>query len=370
MPLVTEIQVVGVEDARRQLIEYFNAYKSGTRDIKELNKEMREIAQPILGMRRALNLAKAEWQLMNETMIEAGRIMRDIGRIGRTITSIFTSYTVGQIRLARAQKDVKEAQREVAEAQARYNRYLQVFGENSVFTQRAYEELQRAIERQKEAEQDLQRAQQETMIGYVGMTLQIGELIATIPTMIKHVNDLRIALSMTNASASTLTTTLGTIGAVLGGIFLGVEAAKALTDAFGELGAAASIILGVLTTIAAITAAIALNVSIATAGFAALAGIAAFGAGMAAYGAYKAAKPESEIKGEKQYGGFIPETGLYTLHAGEYVIPANNVIEKTTPKITHISNTFYIDNISSEIDIERVAEYATKKMLEKLDKKW
>ena len=259
MPLITEIKVTGVQEARRQLIEYFRAYKSGTQDIKELNKAMRETAQPIYGMRRAISLLKTEFQLSHQVMFETARLMRDIGRIGRTITGIFTAYTVGQIRLAQAQKDVKEAQKAVAEAQAAYNHYLEVFGENSVFTQRAYEELQKAIERQKEAQEELQRTQQATTLGYVGMTLQTAELIATIPTMIKHINDLRIALATANISGSALATTLGTLGAVLGGILIGVEAANALTEAFGSIGASASIVIGVLTTIAAITAAIAFN---------------------------------------------------------------------------------------------------------------
>jgi len=364
MTLITKIQLAGVEDARRQLVEYFNAYKSGTRDIKELNKEMREVAQPIYGMRRALSLARTEWRLNHQAMIEASRIMHDIGRIGRTITSIFTTYTVAQIRLAQAQRDYEDAVEDVSEAQERYNRYLEVFGEKSVFTQRAYKQLQNAIEKQKEAEEELQRTQQATMMGYVGIGLQIGELAATIPTMIKHINDLRIALATANTTASTLATTLGTIGAVLSGIFLGVEAANALCDAFGEIGAVASIVIGALTAIAAITAAIALHVSIMSFGAAAIAGIAAFGAAMAIQGAYRYTTKEY------QYGGYVPETGLYMLHAGEYVVPANKVIERSAPKTIQIRNTFYIDNISSEIDIERVAEYATKKMLEKLETKW
>jgi len=381
MPLVTEIQVAGVENARRQLIEFFRAFKSGTEDVKTLNAQMREIAQPIYGMRRALSLARTEWRLTHQTMIEASRIMRDIGRIGRTITTMFTAYTVAQIRLAQAQRDYEDTVKDVAEAQERYNRYLEVFGENSVFTQRAYEQLQNAIERQKQAEEELQRTQQETVMGYVGIGLQIGELIATVPTMIKHVNDLRIALSTANMSASTLATTLGTIGTVLGGMLIGVEAAKALTDAFGSVGAAASIVIGVLTTIAAITAAIALNVSIASAGFAALAGIAAFGAAMAAYGAYAYATmpkgvetpaekpPETPIAGGRQYGGFIPETGLYLLHAGEYVTPTNKVVEKTAPKTIHVTVHQYIDNVSSDVDLERASEYITDKIMKKLGEK-
>ena len=36
-----------------------------------------------------------------------------------------------------------------------------------------------------------------------------------------------------------------------------------------------------------------------------------------------AAAPVFPVKGERQSGGYIPETGLYQLHAGEYVQPAN-----------------------------------------------
>jgi len=376
LPLVTEIQVAGVEEARRELIHYFRAYKSGTQDIKELNKAMREIAQPIRGARRAFSLLRTEFQLSHQVMFETARLMRDIGRIGRTATNMFTAYTVAQIRLAQAQRDYTEATKDVEEAQKRYNQYLKDFGADCIYTIQAYEELQRAIERQKQAEEELQRTQQATIMGYVGIGLQIGELIATVPTMIKHVNDLKIALSTANISASTFAAALGTIGAALAGIFLGIEAANALCEAFGSIGAIASIVIGVLTSIAAITAAIALNVSIASAGFAALAGVAAFGAAMAIQGGYRAATsetqptettaPEMPIAGERQYGGIIPETGLYMLHAGEHVTPANKAIERSAPKMIQIRNTFYINNISSEIDIEELSERVSARTFEKL----
>jgi len=365
MPLITEIQVAGVEDARRQLIEFFNAFKEGTQDAKTLNSAMREIAQPIYGMRRALSLARTEWRLTHQTMIEASRIMRDVGRIGRTITSIFTTYTVAQIRLAQAQRDYEDAVKDVAEAQAVYNHYLEVFGKESVFTQRAYEQLQNAIEKQKQAEEELQRTQQATIMGYVGIGLQVSELIATVPTMIKHVNDLRIALSTANTSASTLATTLGTISAVLSGIFLGVEAAKALAEAFGEAGAAASMIIGSLIAISAVLAAIALHVSIMSFGGAAIAGIAAFGAAMAMYGGYLAM-----AKGEYQHGGYVPETGLYVLHAGEYVVPANKAETATAPKIINIRMPIYINQVTSEIDLENAVRRATDKVIERIGEKW
>ena len=388
MPLTTEVQVVGVEDATQKLIEYFNAYKQGTQDIKELNRQMRQVAQPIYGMNRALSLARTQWKLTHQTMMEASKIMRDVARIGRTITNMFTAYTVGQIRLELATKNYREACKEVAKAQQEYNEYLEAFGEASIYTEEAYERLQKAIEKQTEAEKELQRAQQETIIGYVGIGLQAAELTATIPTMIKHVNDFRIALSTANITAKSLVTTLGTIGAAVSGIFLGVEASMALCEAFGQLGAVASMIIGILTAIAAITAAIALNVTIASFGFAALAGIAAFGAAMAAYGAYQYFfteqqnffREQQQTRGHDhfwrkqeqtkgwQYGGYIPETGLYLLHAGEYVVPKHET-HKTTKMINATINQYV--TVTKEVDWTIASRRAIDQLIEELgEKSW
>jgi len=366
MPLVTEVRVEGVRESTQELIEFFRAFREGRQDVQTINTAMRETAAPIYGMRRSLMLLRTEWRAMHAAWIEGARVMRDFGRIGRNITQIFTTYTVAQIRLAQAHRDYEDAVEDVAEAQAVYNRYLQVFGEESAFTQQAYEQLQEAIKNQKEAEEKLQKAQQDTIMGYVGIALQIGDIIGTIPTMIMHIKMLSYTMKMANTSASTLAGTLGVIGAVLGGIFLGVEAAKALTDAFGEAGAAASMILGSLIAIAAILAAIALNVSIISFGGAAIAGIAAFGAAMAIYGGYLAM-----AEGEYQYGGYVPETGLYVLHAGEYVVPKNEVETITrTPKVVNIRMPIYINQVTKEVDIERAADLATRKVLKVIEKEW
>jgi len=363
MPLVTEIQVVGVEDVTQKLIEYFNAYKQGTQDIQTLNEAMRQTAAPIYGMRRSLMLLRTEWRVMHAVWIEGARVMRDIGRIGRNVTQIWTAWTVGQIRLENASRNYREACEEVAKAQQEYNEYLEAFGEASIYTKEAYERLQEAIERQRDAEQQLQRAQQETIIGYIGIALQIGDIIGTIPTMILHIHMLQATMKTASIAAKTLTASLGTIGAVLAGFAAGVMVVQALTEAFGQTGAAASAIIGVLVMVAAILAKMALSVSILSFGGAALAGIAAFGAAMAAYGAYSYAtyKP-------KQYGGYIPETGLYLLHAGEYVVPKHET-HKTTKMINATINQYV--TVTKEVDWTIASRRAIDQLIEELgEKSW
>lgn len=59
------------------------------------------------------------------------------------------------------------------------------------------------------------------------------------------------------------------------------------------------------------------------------------------------------VKGTKQYGGYIPETGLYNLHQGEYVLPKN----KTGGITINISgNTFMSDREAALKIFDMVAD--------------
>jgi len=78
-----------------------------------------------------------------------------------------------------------------------------------------------------------------------------------------------------------------------------------------------------------------------------------------------------------QKGGIIPETGFYTLHKGELVIP-NEIINNPMPiessvitnnmqlKSTPINQNFYIDvhidNVSSEMDVNKMIDMIERKL--------
>jgi len=362
--LITGVRVTGVKEAKRQLADLWRSFQQGGISIKELKKQISEIGAPVYAMRRSLTLLRTEWRMQHQTLIATSRVMRDIGYIGRNIISMLQAYQISQIRIAQAQRDVAEATKTVAELQDRYNRYLEVFGEDSVFTKRAYEELQEAIENKQRAIEEVNRALQEQNLQYIGIGLSMGSFISQTITAIGHLKE--------------LTTVLGGVKGALGGV----------AGALGAIGAAI-----------------------------------AFGLVYREYVAKPAEERAKKIYGEQwekmhplqrqylrqleqvriqqeitgdigqqiisglqwigeqlgnlfreafgfQYGGIVPATGLYRLHAGEMVIPANKVIERTTPKMIQIRNTFYINNISSQADIEELSERSSEKTLQKLGEKW
>jgi len=73
------------------------------------------------------------------------------------------------------------------------------------------------------------------------------------------------------------------------------------------------------------------------------------------------------VRGERQLGGPIFERGYYLLHGGEYVMPRSQVRELVTPTtIQHVTiySTVNIGNVSSEIDLDRLAEEIDRSLAE------
>lgn len=70
--------------------------------------------------------------------------------------------------------------------------------------------------------------------------------------------------------------------------------------------------------------------------------------------------------GGYQHGGYIPETGLYLLHRGEYVTPAHEVRRglgmASTANMT-VHNTFYV-NASSRFEVDQFLERFEERMVE------
>lgn len=361
MPLVTEIQVAGVEDVKSQLADLWRSFREGNITIKELNKQMREIGAPIYAMRRSLTLLRTEWRMQHQTLIATSRVMRDIGYIGKSIISMLQAYQISQIRIAQAQRDVAEATKTVAELQDRYNRYLEVFGEDSVFTKRAYEELQEAIENKQRAIEEVNRALQEQNLQYIGIGLSMGSFISQTITAIGHLKELTTVLGGVAGA-------LGAIGAVIAfGLayreYIAEPAKKEAKRVFGEqwekMHPMQRKYLEDLFK--------ARRLKEVTGGIEGGDIFSQIGNALSQFG--KWLKEEAFRIPGFQLGGIIPATGLYRLHAGELVIPANKVIERTTPKTIQIRNTFYINNISSQADIEELSERVSAKTLEKLGEK-
>ena len=367
MPLVTEIQVAGVEDVKSQLADVWRSFREGNITIKELNKQIREIGATTYAMRRSLTLLRTEWRMQHQTLIATSRVMRDIGYIGKSIISMLQAYQISQIRIAQAQRDVAEATKTVAELQDRYNRYLEVFGEDSVFTKRAYEELQEAIENKQRAIEEVNSALQEQQLLYVGVALNFGSFISESITAMSHLRELKDVLGGIAGLKTALSGVAGALGSIVAAIAFGLayreyvakpaeeRAKKIYGEQWEKMHPMQRRYLRQLEQARKqqeITGDIGQQI---------ISGLQWIGEQLAnlfreAFGF--------------QYGGIVPATGLYRLHAGEMVIPANKVIERTAPKMIQIRNTFYINNISSQADIEELSERVSAKTIEKLGEKW
>ena len=367
MPLTTEVRVEGVRDATQELIEFFRAFREGRQDVQTINAAMRETAAPIYGMRRSLMLLRTEMRANYAYWFETARVLRDIGRIGRNITQMWTAYTVSQIRVAQAQRGVAEATKTVAELQDRYNRYLEVFGENSVFTKRAYEELQEAQERLKMEQEELNRALEQQKIGWIGIGLQMGDIVAAIPLTIYHLKMLKYELAGIGGLKGALSGVAGALGAIAAIISFGLlyreyvakpaeeRAKKIYGEQWKKMHPMQRRMLKQLEQARKqqeITGDIGQQI---------ISGLQWIGEQLAnlfreAFGF--------------QYGGIVPATGLYRLHAGELIVPANKVVETTTPKTVNIRVTNYFGAITSEIDLETAGEKIADKIMVRLAEKW
>jgi hypothetical protein len=199
-PLTTEIRVEGAEESKKSIMEFFEAYRSGKEDVRELNKAMREQYSSLYGMRRALSLVRTEWRMQHAVWVSGARVMRDVGRIGRTLTSMWQAYTLGMMRVEQAQRDVRSATMDVSEAQQDYNRYLEIFGEDSVYAKDALSKLNVAIEAEKAAIEAARKAQEDFNLGLLGLGLSFGSVGADIITAIGHIDEFIAVLGTAKAS--------------------------------------------------------------------------------------------------------------------------------------------------------------------------
>jgi hypothetical protein len=204
--LRTRIEVVGAEEAKASLIEYFQAYKAGTQDINALNTGLKEQAGSIYGARRSLMLMRTDWKMQHAAWVESASVMRGVGQIGREITSMWQAYSVAQIRVTQAEQGVSSAHANVAILQDELN---SLTAQGKASSEEYYDTLIKLTEAQgalKLASDGVSKAQTENIVGYVGMGLQVSGLFANIVFMLPH---LRLLTQLINAQ--TIATGLATV---------------------------------------------------------------------------------------------------------------------------------------------------------------
>ena len=176
--------------------------------------------------------------------------------------------------------------------------------------------------------------------------------------------------------------------AVAGGLLLGYMAGKWMVETFG---AAPTMIAGLviaLGALAAVIMVIAMGISISTAGIAALAGLAAFGAAIAYVGATSGALslPKGEVppaefvvpepEWEYQLGTtMVKRGGKALLHGGEYVFnpqlpitPPPHMRGRGVSGPTMVNMTQNIDTVHTQADMEEMVDVTSKGIYDALSR--
>lgn len=303
-PLETEVRVLGADKFVRDMLECNKAIlKVGT--VSETTAtQLKETRAPILAMSRAISTVRMGTKLHYAEMLESVRLMQKLGTIGYKVTGMWQAWNIAQMRVSNAQQSYQQASNNVVVLQEELNRLQQqgiTSGEEYIGIQIRLNQAKAEATR---ASNDLTRAQQENIVGYLGMGLQVTGLVA-------NMVQLYTQYQMMQAIHGSVTAALG------------VETAARYANA-----AASWIQAKAQAAVTALTPFV--GPALVAAGLAA----AAVAVGWIA------------AQASMQKGGSVGETGLYYLHKGEYVIPARgsvghsvnignlNIYESRTPRET------------------------------------
>lgn len=245
--------VQGGAGARSELAALWTEFREGKMSVEQFNDEMRNTSGAIYAQRRAVMLMRTEYRNQRTALYEAMRGFRAVARIGKTITNTYMTYTMMQTRVADKTRDVRDTQEALASVQERRIRVVQDLGASNSIAMRLMGEEERLTTRLAEERRGLKQAQDQNIIGYVGIGLQALSVIPTMVSLARHIDLTRLYLGeswsytglsgiVTSAAAADVAilgvqTTLGALTAVLatgyaltltiGGL---VELGQAITD--------------------------------------------------------------------------------------------------------------------------------------------
>lgn len=302
-PLETEVRVVGADRFIQDLSECYQAIMKTGEVSEETARRIREARAPINAMSRSISGMRATYRMQHVEMLESIRLMKRVGYVGYGIVNMWQAWNIAQMRVSHVQQSYRQATANVAILQDELNRLQQqgiTTGEEYINVQIR---LNQAKAEAKRASQDLAHAQQENIVGYVGMGMQVMGFIGNLAQL----HQSYVIMQGMHG------TTIGLLGAE--------TVARYATAAATWIQAKAQATLTALTPFVG--------------PFLVAAGIAAAATAVA----------WMEQQRSMQKGGTVEETGLYYLHRGEYVIPprsqalrsvqiTNNIYGATSPEET------------------------------------
>lgn len=198
-----------------------------------LGEKLKEYTKFIYGVRRAQTAIRTTWRVYHAELMESMRVMRDVGYIGRNIVQMWQAYTIAQMRVADATRNVSSMMVDEVIIQDALTRARQAGDEDRIIDLQI--QLGRAHNDVAQAQRDVTKAQRDNIVGYIGIGLQMGDIISRSVTLIYHMNVLLglrtaeyVALMSTSAAQATLT---GITGADTATRILNTLAIKAQTSA-------------------------------------------------------------------------------------------------------------------------------------------
>jgi len=245
---------------------------------EQLSREMKRGTRTLFAQRRALIAIRTEWRTAHAELIEVTRALQAIGTMGKTVVFMWQAFSIAQMRVADAARDLDAAQAMVAVNQDRLNTLTQrgvTSGENYENT---LARLADAKNRASKAGADLAAVQQQNIFGYAGMAMQVAGLVGNVIDLAYHMSIIKALHAAT-------------------GVSIGAETASRW---------------GLVTALwAQVKAQVAALATMGPAGWAVLAGAATVGIGALAW--WMSQKTMHE-------GGVVPETSWYLLKKGETVL--------------------------------------------------
>lgn len=401
-PVITRYEVVGAEDVIRTNAQLWQSYRDGGLNVKEFSTALKDNMEGTYAMRRAYSGMRMALRVEMAPLLESAKILNDVGRIGRDVVQMWQAYTLGQLRIERATRDVVDAQKDVAKWQQLYNQYLRDFGVDSSYSKDASENLTNAYKHLKEAQDAAAKAQSDMTLGFVGMALESASVISNVISLATHIKMLQATITATtgaSAAGGFLGTglTLGTLGsaalaaappiaAVGAGYWLAQqiqpvgqgEAVYEGAKGMQELGLTAEQLKIEMEETVTMNKAFSGSLqelikymekyNLTAEGKIGVEYTFGGKAGMVYLTPEEWTQLKTLVKGEGQHGiDYIYETGYYRLHKGERVLNPEqtrlSVAETARPIRADVNQTNHIYNM---VDAERAAQLAYQEFMKKL----
>jgi hypothetical protein len=157
------------------LIEAVNktrdAVQGAESDLEDLRKARLDNSRVVLEEQRTQRFLTQAYRAQHQQFMDNISVMRSVGSIGRSVLTMWQSYTIGQMHVAESLKNVEEAQLAV-------NTALELYGEDSV----VYQDAKSRLEDLETAADKAKGNETAGLIGLgltaVGVAAQIGTLAA------------------------------------------------------------------------------------------------------------------------------------------------------------------------------------------------